>query len=66
LSKFFYCLTDDRRGLRRSDDLSRENSKLALAFEPRAERGVLALKSHDAFQQIAGSVSLCASVAGIE
>jgi hypothetical protein len=55
LSKFLDRATDDRRGLRRSDDLRRENSNLALAFEPRAKLSVLALKSLDAFEQIAGS-----------
>ena len=52
--------------MRRSDDLRRENSKLALAFEPRAKLGVLALKSLDAFEQIAGSVIWRSSIAAIE
>jgi hypothetical protein len=66
LSKFLYRFGDDRRDLRRSDDLRRENSKLALAFEPRAKLRVLALNSLDAFEQIAGSVTRCAPVAAIE
>jgi hypothetical protein len=57
LSKLFDRFPDDRRGLRRSGYLRRENSKLSLAFEPRAKFRVLALKSLDAFEQIAGSVT---------
>ena len=48
MSKFLDCAIDDRRGLRRTDDLRRENSKMTLAFEPRAKLGALALKSLDA------------------
>ena len=55
LSKFLDSFADDRRDLRRSDDLRRENSKLTLAFETGAKFRVLALKSLDAFEQIAGS-----------
>ena len=43
--------------MRRSDDLRRENSNLTLAFEPSAKLRVLTLKSLDAFEQIAGSVT---------
>jgi len=66
LSKFLDCFADDRRGLRRSDDLRRKNLKLALAFEPRAKLRVLALKSLDSFEQIAGSGIWRASIAAIE
>ncbi|HEY9157263.1 hypothetical protein [Candidatus Binatus sp.] len=66
MSKFLDRATDDRRDLRRSDDLRRENSKLALALDSGADFRVLALKSLDAAEQIAGSVIWCASVAAIE
>jgi len=58
--------SDDRRDLRRSDDLGRESSKLTLAIEPRSKLRVLALKTLDAFEQTAGSVTSGAPIAGIE
>jgi hypothetical protein len=66
LGKFLYRVTDDRRDMRRSNDLRRENSHVTLAFETRAKFRVLALKSLDAFEQIVGSVSWCAPIAAIE
>jgi hypothetical protein len=51
--------------LRRSDYLCRKDSKMTLAFESRAKFSVLALKSLDAFQQIAGSVTRCAPTSAI-
>jgi hypothetical protein len=57
LGKFLDRVTDDRRDLRRSYDLRCENSKLSLAVELRAKRSLLALRSLDAFKQIAGSVT---------
>ncbi|MFZ1888945.1 MAG: hypothetical protein WAU33_12995 [Candidatus Binataceae bacterium] len=46
--------TDDRRKLRRSDDLRREKSKLALAIQPRAKLRLFALKTLDAIYYGAG------------
>ena len=66
LSKPLDRLSYDGRNLRRSNDLRRENSNLTLAFEPRAERGVLSLKSLDAFEQIAGSAIQSPSIAAFE
>jgi hypothetical protein len=66
LEQTFQRLPDDRRDLRCSDDLRRENSNVTLAFEPRAKLRLLTLKSLDAFEQIAGSVTLCAPIGGME
>ena len=45
---------DDRCDLRRTGDLHREKSKLAVTFEPRARLGLLARESEDAFESLAG------------
>ena len=50
MSKLLDRSAYDRRELRRSYDLRRENSKVALAFETGAKFRVLALKSLDAFE----------------
>jgi hypothetical protein len=47
LSETLDRFADDRSGMRRSDDLRRENPHLALAFEPHAKLRVLTLKSLD-------------------
>jgi hypothetical protein len=52
--------------LRRSDDLCRKNSKLVLAVQPRPKFRLLALKSLDAFEQIAGGAIWSAPIAAIE
>jgi hypothetical protein len=44
------CFSDDRRDLRRSDDLCRESSELTLAIDPCSKLRVLALKALDAFE----------------
>jgi hypothetical protein len=56
LSKSLDRATNDRRDLRRTDDLCGESSKPTLAIEPRSKIRVLALKSLDASEQLAGSV----------
>ncbi|MGC1677870.1 MAG: hypothetical protein WA740_10075 [Candidatus Binataceae bacterium] len=54
MREFLDRSTDDRRNLRRSDDLRGEKSKLALAFESRAKFRLLALKTLDAIHDVAG------------
>jgi len=53
LSKSLHCVANERN-LCRSDNPRRDDSKCALAFEPRAKFPLLALKSLDVFEQIAG------------
>lgn len=58
ISKPLDRFPDDRREVCRSDDLRRENSELAFAFDSRAEFAVFLLKSLDAVEQLAGSSCL--------
>jgi len=54
LGEFLHSAADDRRDLRRSYDLRREESKLALAFGPRAKLRLLAVKTLGAIYDVAG------------